>query len=110
MASLGLASGYMSWYRYDDADNLILNLHIQTVAKNTVVAGLHGDALKIKLVAAPIEGKANMALVKFLAKHFDVPTCQVTLRQGDKSRHKVILIQKPGYGPDVLFNESSGNC
>lgn len=96
----------MSWYRYDDANNLILNLHIQTGAKNTEVAGLHGNALKIKLAAAPIEGKANAILVRFLAKRFDVPTCQVILKQGDKSRHKVILIQKSGYGPDVLFNES----
>ena len=100
----------MSWYRYDDANNLILNLHIQTGAKNTEVAGLHSDALKIKLAAAPIEGKANAILVRFLAKHFDVPTCQVILKQGDKSRHKVILIQKPGYGPDVLLNENLSNC
>ncbi len=100
----------MSWYRYDDEGNLILTLHIQTGAKNTEAAGLYGDALKIRLAAAPIEGKANAVLVRFLAKHFDVSTCQVILKQGDKSRHKVILIQKPGYGPDVLLNESLSNC
>lgn len=100
----------MSWYRYDDANNLILNLHIQTGAKNTEAAGLHGDALKIKLAAAPIEGKANAALVRFLAKHFGIPVCQVILKQGDKSRHKVILIQKPEHGPDELLNGSSGDC
>ena len=94
----------MSWYRYDDANNLVLTLHIQTGAKNTEAAGLHGDALRIKLAAAPIEGKANTALLKFLAKHFDVPLCQVILKQGDKSRHKVIVIQQPGCGPDVLYN------
>ncbi|MDO8893751.1 DUF167 family protein [Nitrosomonas sp.] len=95
----------MSWYRYDDADNLVLTLHIQTGAKNTEAAGLHGDALRIKLAAAPVEGKANAALLKFLAKHFDVPLSQVILRQGDKSRHKVIIIQQPGCSPDVLYNE-----
>lgn len=100
----------MNWYRYDDADNLILKLHIQTGARNTIVAGLHGEALKIKLAAAPIEGKANAALVKFLAKQFNVPICQVQFRQGDKSRHKVILIQKPRCGPGVLFNGSLDNC
>lgn len=100
----------MSWYRYDDANNLILNLHIQTGAKNTEAVGLYGGALKIKLAAAPIEGKANAALVRFLAKHFGIPVCQVILKQGDKSRHKVILIQKPGYGPDVLFNENLCDC
>lgn len=95
----------MSWYRYDDANNLVLTLHIQTGAKNTEAVGLHGDALRIKLAAAPMEGKANTALLKFLAKHFDVPLSQVILRQGDKSRHKVIIIQQPGYGPDVLYSE-----
>ncbi len=95
----------MSWYRYDDADNLVLTLHIQTGAKNTEAAGLHGDALRIKLAAAPVEGKANAALLKFLAKHFDVPLSQVILRQGDKSRHKVIIIQQSGCSPDVLYSE-----
>ncbi len=95
----------MGWYRYDDANNLVLTLHIQAGAKNTAAAGLHGDALRIKLAAAPVEGKANAVLLKFLAKHFDVPLCQVMLKQGDKSRHKVIVIQQPGCGPDVLYNE-----
>ncbi|MBK6957822.1 MAG: YggU family protein [Nitrosomonas sp.] len=95
----------MSWYRYDDANNLVLTLHIQTGAKNTEAAGLHGDALRIKLAAAPVEGKANAALLKFLAKHFDVPLSQVILRQGDKSRHKVIIIQQPGCGPDAIYKE-----
>ena len=95
----------MGWYRYDDANNLVLTLHIQTGAKNTEAAGLHGDALRIKLAAAPVEGKADAALLKFLAKHFDVPLCQVMLKQGDKSRHKVIVIQQPGCSPDVLYNE-----
>ena len=95
----------MSWYSYDDANNLVLTLHIQTGAKNTEAAGLHGDALRIKLAAAPVEGKANAALLKFLAKHFDVPLSQVILRQGDKSRHKVIIIQQSGCGPDVLYSE-----
>ncbi|MBY0485199.1 DUF167 family protein [Nitrosomonas sp.] len=95
----------MNWYRYDDADNLVLTLHIQTGEKNTEAAGLHGDALRIKLAAAPVKGKANTALLKFLAKHFDVPLNQVILRQGDKSRHKVIIIQQPGCSPDVLYSE-----
>lgn len=98
----------MNWYRYDDANNLVLTLHIQTGAKNTAAAGLHGDALRIKLAAAPVEGKANTVLLKFLAKRFDVSLSQVILRQGDKSRHKVIVIQQPGCGPDVLYNELQG--
>ncbi|SFE92494.1 DUF167 domain-containing protein [Nitrosomonas sp. Nm166] len=98
----------MGWYRYDKANNLVLTLHVQTGAKNTEAAGLQGDALKIKLAAAPMEGKANTALVKFLAQHFDVPLRQVILKQGDKSRHKVIVIQQPVHGPEVLFSQLQG--
>ncbi len=92
----------MSWYRYDDANNLILTLHIQTGAKNTGTAGLHGGALKIKLAADPIDGKANAVLIKFLARHFVVPASRVILKQGDRSRHKVVVIQQPGRGPETL--------
>ncbi len=93
----------MSWYRCDEVNNLILTLHIQTGAKRTEVGGLHGDALKIKLAAAPIEGKANAVLLKFLAKSFGVSLCQVILKQGSRSRHKVIEIRQPNHGPDVLL-------
>ncbi|MBX9918099.1 MAG: DUF167 family protein [Nitrosomonas sp.] len=98
----------MGWYRYDDADNLVLTLHIQPGAKSTAAAGLHGDALKIKLAAPPVEGKANTALLKFLAERFDVPLSRVILKQGDKSRHKVIVIQRSAHDPAVLFDESCG--
>jgi uncharacterized protein (TIGR00251 family) len=96
----------MGWHRYDEAKNLVLTLHIQPGAKNTAADGLHGEALKIKLAAPPVEGKANAALIKFLAERFDVPLSRVILKQGDKSRHKVIMIQQPAYGPEVLFSEA----
>ncbi|MDP1559031.1 MAG: DUF167 family protein [Nitrosomonas sp.] len=98
----------MTWYRSDYAANLVLTLHLQTGAKRTEVSGLHGDALKIKLAASPIEGKANAALLKFLAKSFDVPLCQVTLKQGTKSRHKIVEIRKSTRGPDALFKPVTG--
>jgi uncharacterized protein len=97
----------VAWYRCDSANNLILTLHIQTGAKYTEVAGMHGDALKIKLAASPVEGKANAALIKFLAKSFGVPLSQITFKQGAKSRHKVIEIRQSVHGPDVLFGQLS---
>lgn len=98
----------MSWYRSDDVKNLILTLHVQTGAKHTAVAGLHGNALKIKLAASPVEGKANAALLKFLAKSFDVSLRQITLKHGAKSRHKVVVIRQPVHAPNVLFRQQSG--
>lgn len=96
----------MGWYRHDGADNLVLTLHIQPGAKNTAAAGLHGEALKIKLAAPPVDGKANTALLKFLAERFGVPLSRVILKQGDKSRHKVIVIVQSAHGPEVLFDEA----
>ena len=95
----------MCWHRYDDTDNLVLTLHIQTGAKRTEAVGLHGDALKLKLAAAPVEGKANAALLKFIAKCFEVPLNQVILKRGEKSRRKSVVVQKSRHGPNVLFKE-----
>lgn len=96
----------MTWWRSDSAGNLILTLHIQTGAKRTEATGLHGDALKIKLAAPPIEGRANAELLKFLAKIFNVPLYHVSLKQGVRSRHKVVEIRQSSFGPDALFKSS----
>lgn len=93
----------MAWYHYDNANNLVLTCHVQTGAKHTEVSGFYGSALKIRLAAEPIEGKANAVLLKFMAKQFAVPLSQVMLKNGGKSRHKVIVIQQPNREPDILL-------
>jgi uncharacterized protein (TIGR00251 family) len=52
-----------AWFRIHN-EVLTLTLHVQPGAKRTEVVGLHGDALKIKLAAPPVEGKANEALLR----------------------------------------------
>lgn len=99
----------MVWYRRDRDNNLVLTLHIQTGAKRTEAVGLHGEALKVKLAASPIEGKANAALLRFLAKCFAVPLSQVALKQGAKSRHKVVEIRQSACDPGVLFKSLKEN-
>ena len=97
-----------TWYRSDDGgQRLTLTLYIQPGAKRTEAAGLHGDALKIRLAAPPVEGKANAALLQFLAGTFAVPLRQVTLKHGVKSRRKVVEIQQPMVGPEVLFQQTA---
>jgi uncharacterized protein (TIGR00251 family) len=91
------------WYRRN-GEVLTLTLHVQPGAKRTDVAGLHGEALKIRLAAPPIEGRANEALLKFIANAFDVPLRQVELRQGGQSRHKVVAITGSKVGPESLLN------
>jgi uncharacterized protein (TIGR00251 family) len=91
------------WYRRD-GENITLTLHVQPGAKRSEIAGLHGDALKIRLAAPPIEGRANEELLKFIAKLFDVPLRQVELKRGEQSRHKVILVQHSRVEPDSIVS------
>lgn len=79
------------WYSCH-ADSLTLSLHVQPGAKQTSVAGLHGDALKIRLAAPPIEGRANEALLRFIADHFQVPLRNVELVKGEQSRQKRVAV------------------
>jgi uncharacterized protein (TIGR00251 family) len=90
------------WFRRN-GDVLTLTLHIQPGAKRTEVAGLHGEALKIRLAAPPIEGRANEALLKFIAESFGVPSRQVELKQGSQSRHKVVAVTASKVEPESLL-------
>lgn len=89
------------WYRRN-GDELTLTLHIQPGAKRSEVVGLHGEALKIRLAAPPIEGRANEALLKFIAESFGVPLRQVALKQGGQSRHKIVAVTGSKVEPESL--------
>ena len=93
----------MSWFQYESPQCCVLILHIQPGAKRTEVAGLHDGALKIRLAAAPVEGKANAALLKYLAACFGVQLNQVLLKHGAASRRKVVEILQPKYSPEAVF-------
>jgi len=73
-------------------DGVTLRLHIQPGAKKTEVVGLHGEALKIRLAAPPVDGKANACLLAFLADRFGVAKSAVSLLSGDSSRAKRVHI------------------
>lgn len=73
-------------------DTLILTLHIQPGAKKTEIAGEHGDALKIRLAAPPVDGKANAALLEFIADRLGVAKGAVILKSGQTSRRKVVEV------------------
>jgi uncharacterized protein (TIGR00251 family) len=67
--------------------------HIQPSAKKTEVVGLHDDALKLRLAAQPVDGKANDALVKFLAGELGVPKSAVTITHGHSGRKKLLEVK-----------------
>lgn len=83
-----------TWFRWDGPD-LILHLHIQPRAARDEIAGPHGDNLKIRLTAPPVDGKANEHLRAFLGKLCGVPKSQVTVLSGETGREKRVRIAAP---------------
>ena len=83
----------MSWFRLTAAGGATLSLHVQPGAKKSECAGLHGEALKIRLAAPPVDGKANEALLRFLAERLAIPRQQISLKSGQTSRQKVVEIE-----------------
>ena len=81
----------MSWLKAQ-GDSALLVLHIQPGAKKTEIAGPHGDALKIRLAAPPVDGKANAALLKFLATTLQTPLAALNLVSGQSSRQKRVAV------------------
>jgi len=81
-----------TWYRLAADGRITLTLHIQPGAKKTGFAGLHGDALKIRLAAPPVDGKANEALVRFVAETLGLAKSAVNLKSGQTSRRKVLEV------------------
>ena len=82
----------MTWLNRAADGSVILTLHIQPGAKKTEITGLHGEALKIRLAAPPVDGKANAALIAFLAKACGVSKSSVELVSGDTSRAKRVRV------------------
>lgn len=85
---------------------VVLAVHAQPGARRTEVVGRHGEAIKIRVAAPPIDDRANEALVAFLAAAFGVRRSAVTIRSGSASRHKRVLIS--GIDVDVASTVVSG--
>jgi uncharacterized protein (TIGR00251 family) len=85
-----------------DGPDLILRVQLQPRASRDEFAGLHGGALKVRLTAPPVDGKANAALIAFLAAAFGVPQRQVTLLAGATGRAKRLRVGAPTRLPPDL--------
>ncbi|MDR1162753.1 MAG: DUF167 domain-containing protein [Candidatus Accumulibacter sp.] len=83
-----------SWYR-ESGETATLTLHVQPGAKRTEIAGLYGGALKVRLAAPPVDGKANDALIAFLAERLGVSKSAILLKSGQTSRDKRLEIAAP---------------
>ncbi|MFO7602454.1 MAG: DUF167 family protein [Gammaproteobacteria bacterium] len=91
-----------TWCHWQD-NTLTLRLHLQPGARSDTIVGLHGDALKIRINAPPVDGKANARLRKFLASQFGVSPTQVQVLSGDSHRQKRVAIYAPQRWPAPWF-------
>ncbi len=81
-------------------DHPVLRVHVQPGAGRAGVAGRHGDALKVRVSAPPVDGKANQAAAALLAEVLGLRAGQVVLVSGASSRSKRFRLT--GIGPDEL--------
>ncbi|MDR3300148.1 MAG: DUF167 domain-containing protein [Candidatus Accumulibacter sp.] len=86
-----VAAAALPWLRRRES-GAALTLHIQPGARKTEVVGAHGDALKIRLAAPPVDGKANAALIEFVAGRLGLPKSAVRLIGGSSSRRKILVL------------------
>lgn len=80
------------WFYRQDKDSLLLTLHIQPGAKTTGFVGRYGGAMKLRLAAQPVDGKANEALCRFVAEFCGLPRSAVHIVSGQTSRQKRVRI------------------
>jgi uncharacterized protein (TIGR00251 family) len=85
------------------ADGWVLAVHVQPGAKRTGVAGLHGGALKVRVAAPPVEGRANAALESFIAESLGVARSRVRVVKGEMSREKRVAVGDPEADPALLL-------
>ena len=79
-----------------------LALQISANAKQTAVAGVQDGALKLRLQGQPIDGKANAALIAYLARQLDVARSAITITHGLSNKRKLIAIVGPTLTPDEV--------
>lgn len=84
-------------------DGWLLAIHVQPGAKRTGVAGLHGSALKVRVAAPPVGGKANAALEAFIADSLGIARSRVRIVRGELSREKRIAVGDPAADPTLLL-------
>ena len=78
----------------DTPDGCILPVRVHPGARRNDITGVHDGALKISLITPPTDGRANNALIAFIAERLRVPRSQVALLSGATSRSKTLRIAR----------------
>lgn len=79
---------------------IILNIKVIPRAAKDAIAGQQNNALKIRIKAPPVDGKANTYLIKFLSKYWHIPRRNIEILTGESTRNKRLKIIDP---PDTLI-------
>ena len=82
----------MANYFTETTEGIILNVKAQPRSSKAGIDGLLGDAVKVRIRCAPVDGKANKELVETLADAFDVAKSAVVFKGGETSKTKRILL------------------
>lgn len=71
---------------------VLIHLFVQPKSSRNEIVGLHGESLKIKITAPPVDGEANAAVIAFFSKILKIPKGRIEIIRGETSRHKVICV------------------
>jgi len=77
----------------DSPSGAVLSVYVQPNATRTEFAGMHGDALKVRVTSPPVDGAANEALCLFLSEVCGVPKSAVVVQSGQHGRRKRVLVK-----------------
>lgn len=84
---------------------MILHCYFQPKAASDEIVGIHGDRLKIRITAPPVDGKANDHIIKWFSKLFKIPKGDIEILQGELGRHKTLRICSPKVVPKEVLSE-----
>jgi len=85
----------MAWISVTNR-GVVLNVHAVPRSSKNAVQGLYGDAVKVRLQAPPVDGRANEALVCLLGEALDLPPRRITILAGTAGRKKRVLVEGLG--------------
>jgi len=94
----------MEWIR-ETTEGILLPIRVVPRASKNEIQGVYNNALKIRLQAPPVEGKANQALIRFLSNVLNIPRAQLSIASGETGRDKMILIK--GTAKNALMGKLS---
>lgn len=82
-----------AWKIVESPRGVTFDVRVIPRARRNAIDGVQGDALKVRLAAAPVDGAANDALIAFLAERLGVRKSVVSIRSGAKSRNKTVYVE-----------------